>query len=117
MNDVLKPAGHPNTNTRASFLKPNQPLRNTNHKQKTLSYMALFGIVYRFTNYQIVYQLRALITTNKGLKNIFLTELKIMKVIYIAASNYYFQFLIIIVISYYYHYCYYLYYYCYYNYL
>ena len=40
MNDVFEPAGHPNTNTRASFLKLNQPLQNTNHGQKTLSYMA-----------------------------------------------------------------------------
>ena len=40
MNDVFKPSGHPNTNTRASFIKLDQPLRNTNHGQKTLSYMA-----------------------------------------------------------------------------
>ena len=40
MNDVLKPAGHPITNTRASFLKLIQPLRNTNYGQKTLSYLA-----------------------------------------------------------------------------
>ena len=36
MNDVLKPAGHPITNTRASFLKLIQPLRNTNYGQKAL---------------------------------------------------------------------------------
>ena len=40
MNDVFKPAGHPITNTRASFLKLIQPLRNTNYGQKTLSYLA-----------------------------------------------------------------------------
>ena len=40
MNDVFKPAGHRITITRASFLKLNQPLRNTNHGQKPLSYMA-----------------------------------------------------------------------------
>ena len=40
MNDVFKRAGHPNTNSRASFLKLNQPLRNSNHGQKTLSHMA-----------------------------------------------------------------------------
>ena len=40
MNDVFKPAGHPNTNTRASFIKLIQPLRNTNYGQKTLSYLA-----------------------------------------------------------------------------
>ena len=40
MNYVFKPAGHCNTSTRAFFLKLNQPLRNTNHRQKTLSYMA-----------------------------------------------------------------------------
>ena len=37
MNDVFKPGGHPSTNTRVSFLKLNQPLRITNHGQKTLS--------------------------------------------------------------------------------
>ena len=40
MNDVFKPAGHRITNTRASFLKLIQPLRNTNYRQKTLSYLA-----------------------------------------------------------------------------
>ena len=39
MNDVFKPVGHPDSNTRASFLKLNQHLRNTNHGQKTLFYM------------------------------------------------------------------------------
>ena len=32
----LKQAGYPNTNTRTTFLKLNQPLRKTNHEQKTL---------------------------------------------------------------------------------
>ena len=40
MNDVFKPAGHPITNTRASFLKLIEPLRKTNCGQKTLSYLA-----------------------------------------------------------------------------
>ena len=40
MNDVFKPVSHLNTNTRASFLKLNQPLRITNHGQKTLSSIA-----------------------------------------------------------------------------
>ena len=40
MNDVLKPAGQPNTTTRASLLKLNQPLRNTNHDQNNISYIA-----------------------------------------------------------------------------
>ena len=40
MNDVFKAAGHPNTNTRASFLKLIQPLRNTNYGQKIISYLA-----------------------------------------------------------------------------
>ena len=31
----LKQAGYPNTNTRTTFLKLNQPLRKTNHEQKT----------------------------------------------------------------------------------
>ena len=40
--NVFKPAGHPSTNTRASFLKLNQPLRNTKLGRKTLSYMASY---------------------------------------------------------------------------
>ena len=39
-NNIFKPAGHPNTNTKTSFLKLNQPLRKTNHGQKALSYLA-----------------------------------------------------------------------------
>ena len=38
--NVFKPAGHRNTNTRASFLKLNQPLRNTNLGQKAHFYVA-----------------------------------------------------------------------------
>ena len=34
MNDVFKPAGLPNTPTRASLLELNQPLRRTNHGTK-----------------------------------------------------------------------------------
>ena len=41
MNDVFKPAGQPNTNTRASLLKLNQPLRRTNHGQNNIFYIAL----------------------------------------------------------------------------
>ena len=37
MNHVFKPAGQPNTTTRASLLKSNQPLRRTNHGQKIFS--------------------------------------------------------------------------------
>ena len=40
MNDVFKLAGHPITDTRTSFLKLNQPMRNTNHEQKAVSFMA-----------------------------------------------------------------------------
>ena len=40
MNDVLKSAGQPNTTTRASLLKLNQPLQRTNHDQKNISYIA-----------------------------------------------------------------------------
>ena len=39
MNDVFKPAGQPNTTTRASLLKLNQPLRRTNHDQNNISYV------------------------------------------------------------------------------
>ena len=39
MNDVYNPAGQPNTTTRASLLKLNQPLRGTNHGQKNISYI------------------------------------------------------------------------------
>ena len=40
MNDVFKPTGQPNTTTRASLLKLNQPLRRTNHGQNNISYIA-----------------------------------------------------------------------------
>ena len=36
---VFKPAGHPNTTTRTSLLKLNQPLRRTNHGQNNISYI------------------------------------------------------------------------------
>ena len=39
MNDVFKPAGQPNTTTRASLLKLNHPLRKTNHGQNNISYI------------------------------------------------------------------------------
>ena len=38
MNDVFKPAGQPNTTTRASFLKFNQPLQRTNLGQNNIFY-------------------------------------------------------------------------------
>ena len=40
MIDVFKPAGQPNTTTRASLLKLRQPLRRTNHGQNNISYIA-----------------------------------------------------------------------------
>ena len=40
MNDVFKPAGQPNTITRALLLRLNQPLRKTNQGQKIISYIA-----------------------------------------------------------------------------
>ena len=40
MNDVFKPAGQPNTTTRASLLKLNRSLRRTNHSQNNISYIA-----------------------------------------------------------------------------
>ena len=40
INDVLKPAGQPNTITRAFLLKLNQLLQRTNHGQKNISYTA-----------------------------------------------------------------------------
>lgn len=40
LNDVCQQAGHPNINTRASFLKLSRTLRRTNHVQNTLSYIA-----------------------------------------------------------------------------
>ena len=40
MNDVFKPTGQPNTTTRTSLLKLNQPLRRTNHGQNNISYIA-----------------------------------------------------------------------------
>ena len=40
MNDVFEVAGQPNTTTRASLLKLNQPLCRTNHGQKSNPYIA-----------------------------------------------------------------------------
>ena len=40
MNDAFKLASQPNTTARASLLKLNQPLRKTNHGQKSISYIA-----------------------------------------------------------------------------
>ena len=40
MNVVFKPAGQPNTTTRASLLKLNHPLRRYNHGQNNISYIA-----------------------------------------------------------------------------
>ena len=39
MNDVFKPVGQPNTTTRASLLKLNQPLRRTNNGQNNIFYV------------------------------------------------------------------------------
>ena len=39
MNDVFKPAGQPNTTTRASLLKLSQPVRKTNHGKNNISYI------------------------------------------------------------------------------
>ena len=39
-SNVFKPAGQPNTTTRASLLKLNQLLRRTNHGQRNISYIA-----------------------------------------------------------------------------
>ena len=40
MNDAFKLAGQNTTATRTSLLKLTQPLRKTNHGQKSLSYVA-----------------------------------------------------------------------------
>ena len=40
MNDVLKLAGQNTTPTRTYLFKLSQPLRKTNHKQRSLSYVA-----------------------------------------------------------------------------
>ena len=40
INDVFKPARQPNTTTRASLPKLNQPLRRTNHGQNNVSHIA-----------------------------------------------------------------------------
>ena len=40
MNDVFKPAGQNTTATRSYLFKLSQPLRKTNHGQKSLSYVA-----------------------------------------------------------------------------
>ena len=40
MNDAFKLAGQPNTTTRTSQQKLNQPLQKTHHGQKSISYIA-----------------------------------------------------------------------------
>ena len=40
MNDVFKLADQNTTTTRTSLFKLSQPLRKTNHRQKSLSYVA-----------------------------------------------------------------------------
>ena len=40
MNDVFKPAGQNTTATRTCLFKLSQPLRKTNHGQKSLLYVA-----------------------------------------------------------------------------
>ena len=40
MNDVFKLVGQSTATTRTSFFKLSQPLRKTNHGQKSLSYVA-----------------------------------------------------------------------------
>ena len=40
MSDLLKPADQHPPNTRTTLLKLNHPLRKTNHRQKSLSYVA-----------------------------------------------------------------------------
>ena len=39
LNDVLRPAGQPNTINRASLLKLNQPFWRTDHAQNNISYL------------------------------------------------------------------------------
>ena len=40
INDVSKPSRKPSTTTRVSLLKLHQPLRKTDHAQKSISYIA-----------------------------------------------------------------------------
>ena len=96
MNDVLKPASHPNTNTRASFLKINQPLRNANHGQQARSYVA----PNIWNSLLVSLKATEVLNTYKRRIFFFLTEWKIMKMIciYIAISNYYLLCPIIIVV-------------------
>ena len=68
MNDVFKPAGLPNTTTRASLLKLNQPLRRTNHGQNNISYIA--SIIWNNLPKQQI----ALTLTNIELRSIFFAE-------------------------------------------
>ena len=94
MNDVFKPVGNSSTNTRASFIKLIQPLRNTNYGQKTPSYLA------PNTWNSLPVSLKAtdgLNTYKDKIKKNFLSKIKNNESdIYIAISNNYF------VISYYY---------------
>ena len=68
MNDVFKPVGQPNTTTRASLLKLNQPLRRTNHGQNNISYIA--PIIWNNLPKQQI----TLTLTNIELRSIFFAE-------------------------------------------
>ena len=87
MNDVFEQAGQPNTPTRASLLKLNQPLRRTNQGQNNISYIAPI-IWYNLPN--------SLKTTNNlntykhRVKEHFFTKQEMRQTIYIATFNFFF---------------------------
>ena len=84
MNDVFKPAGQSNTNTRASLLKLNQPFRRTNHDQNNTSYIAQF-IWNNLTNsLKTTYNLN---TYKYRVKEHFFHQTKMRRIIYIATFN------------------------------
>ena len=104
MNDVVKPAGHPITNTRTSFLKLIQPLRNTNYGQKILFYLT--PNIWNSLSVSVK-ATEGFNTYKHKIKKNFLSRMKnnesdiyVYIYIYIAISNYCF------VNSYYYHCCY-----------
>ena len=61
MNDVFKPVGEPNTTTRGSLLKLNQPFQRTHQGQNNIFYIAtiIWNNLLRSLKQQITLTLRS----------------------------------------------------------
>ena len=85
MNVVFKPTGQPNTITRASLLKLNQPLRRTNHGQNNISYIA--PTIWNNLPNSLKTTDNLLTLKNAELRSIFFTESEMRRTIYIGTFN------------------------------